>query len=252
MPDTSNRGVNWPQAWRFQGLLDQSEKTSAGLAAGAGIAKRFGEAGAMLKSLAGMAFVDSADLPAVAVLVSFCCAQIGRAIRTPIAAIAHHLRIVSSMNGTTNPLNFLRRPLIGLSEHAGWQRKPVRSKPLASPDWGRFHTSLASNGSSGELKLVAADERIFHKFLILQAIPLMSHGASLMPAPLPNSAPRLAIHSTSYGCLCSVGLELDRANPVHSHGAAAHRAFCRSHRPWAEFYARHTARATRPAPSLRH
>jgi len=71
MPDTSNRGVNWPQAWRFQGLLDQSEKTSAGLAAGAGIAKRFGEAGTMLKSLAGTALVDSAALPAVAVLVSF-------------------------------------------------------------------------------------------------------------------------------------------------------------------------------------
>src|SRR5689334_23087726 len=97
MPATSNLGVNRPHACRFQGLLDQSEKTSAGLAAAAGIPNKFAEACAMLKSAAETALVDSEVLLVVVVLASFCCAQIGRAIRAPIAAIAHHLRILSSL-----------------------------------------------------------------------------------------------------------------------------------------------------------
>src|SRR5690349_17903104 len=58
----------------------------------------------MLKSAAGTALVDSDVLLLVVVPVSFCCAQIGRAIRTPIATIAHHLRILSSLNETKNPM----------------------------------------------------------------------------------------------------------------------------------------------------
>src|SRR5580692_1803027 len=176
MPATSNLGVNWPQACRFQGLLDQSEKTSAGLAAGAGIAKRFGEAGAMLKSLAGTAFVDSVGLLLVALLVSFCCAQRGRAIRAPVATIAHHLRIVSSLIEAKNPVSSLRLPSSISAKKAEWRRRTVRSKPLALPKWGRFHTSLAKNGSSGEMKLVTAGESIFHKFIILQAFPQVGRG----------------------------------------------------------------------------
>jgi hypothetical protein len=105
MPATSNFGVNCPQALRFHGLFDQSEKTSAGFAAGAGIAKRFGEAGAMRKSLAGTALVDSVVLLLLAVLTSFCCAESGRAIRAPIATITLHLRIVSSIIETKNPVS---------------------------------------------------------------------------------------------------------------------------------------------------
>src|SRR5258706_16390296 len=110
MPATSNFGVNCPQACRFQGLLDQSEKTSAGLAAGAGIAKRLGEAGAILKSPAGTAFADSAVLLLVALPTSFCCAQRGRAKRAPIATIAYHLRIISSIIVTRNIASYWRRP----------------------------------------------------------------------------------------------------------------------------------------------
>src|SRR5579864_7561686 len=112
MPATSNFGFSCPQACRFQALLDQSEKTSAGVAAGAGIAKRLGEAGAILKSPAGTALVDSAVLPPVALSAFFCCAQRGRAIRAPIATIAHHLRIVSSRIEIKNPMSSLRYPFI--------------------------------------------------------------------------------------------------------------------------------------------
>src|SRR5271165_2808665 len=112
MPATSNLGVNCPQACRFQGLLSQSVKTSAGLAAAAGIAKRLGDAGAILKSLAGTAFVDSVVLLLFAVLASFCCAQSGRASSAPIATVAHHLRIVSSIDAPKNPLSSKRQPFI--------------------------------------------------------------------------------------------------------------------------------------------
>src|ERR1700730_3672442 len=115
MPATSNRGVNWPQACRFQGLLDQSEKTSAGLAAAAGIANRLGAAGAIRKSGAGTAFVDSAVLLPVAVPESFCCAHRGRASRAPIATITHHLRIVSSLIETDNLINSSRPSSINVS-----------------------------------------------------------------------------------------------------------------------------------------
>src|SRR6266849_9307546 len=112
MPATSNLGVNCPHACRFQGLLDQSEKTSAGLAAGAGIAKRLGDAGAILKSPAGTAFVDSPVLLLIVLPASFCCAQRGRAMRAPIATIAHHLRIVSSLTEAKNPVSPLRHSFI--------------------------------------------------------------------------------------------------------------------------------------------
>jgi hypothetical protein len=72
MPATSNLGVNNPHAWRFQGLLFQSDIASAGIAAGAGIAKRVGDAGAILKSWAGTALVDSVVLLLFVALASFC------------------------------------------------------------------------------------------------------------------------------------------------------------------------------------
>src|SRR5258708_22363560 len=97
MPATSNFGVNCPQACRFQGLLDQSEKTSAGLAAGAGIAKRLGEAGAILKSPAGTAFSASAGLLLVAFSASFFCAQRRRAQKEPHSTPAYHLRTLFSL-----------------------------------------------------------------------------------------------------------------------------------------------------------
>src|SRR6266403_3832372 len=171
MPATSNLGVNCPQACRFQGLLDQSEKTSAGLAAGAGIAKRLGEAGAILKSPAGTAFADSAVLSPVALPASFCCAQRGSAKRAPIATIAYHLRIVSSILVTRNPVSYWRHPFIEFSLNGRWRRRTIRSKPLASPKWGRFYPNLANNGSSCEMKPVAAAGSIFYNFIILQAFP---------------------------------------------------------------------------------
>src|SRR4029077_20576691 len=83
---------------RFHGLLSQSEKISAGLAAAAaGIGNKLLDAGAILKSpavaLGGAVFSDGIML-LLAVLASFCCAQSGRANKTPIATVAHHLRIV--------------------------------------------------------------------------------------------------------------------------------------------------------------
>jgi hypothetical protein len=64
----------------------------------------------------------------------------------------------------------------------------MRSKPHACPKWGRYHTNLANNGSSGEMKLVAAEESIFHKFIILQAFPELERGARKVPlaAPVPG------------------------------------------------------------------
>jgi hypothetical protein len=71
---------------------------SAGFAAAAaGMAKRLGEAGAMLKSraLAGVAtLVSELAFELFAVPVSFCWAQSGRAKSTPSAKVAHHFRIV--------------------------------------------------------------------------------------------------------------------------------------------------------------
>jgi hypothetical protein len=79
-------------------LLSQSEKISAGLAAAAaGIGNKLLDAGAILKSPAvalAVAVFSDVVLLLLAVLASFCCAQSGRANKTPIATVAHHLRIV--------------------------------------------------------------------------------------------------------------------------------------------------------------
>src|SRR5215469_431413 len=118
MPAASHFGVNRPQAWRFQALFDQSEKTSAPPAAGDGIAagvlNRVGDAGAMRKSLSGMLFaaVDSVALRSSTVPAALCCAQSGKASQAPTARIAHHLRIVSSMNDLKVPRVPARKSLI--------------------------------------------------------------------------------------------------------------------------------------------
>jgi hypothetical protein len=55
------------------------------------------DAGAILKSPApalAVAVLSDVVLLLLAVLASFCCAQSGRANKTPIATVAHHLRIV--------------------------------------------------------------------------------------------------------------------------------------------------------------
>jgi hypothetical protein len=71
---------------------------SAGLAAAAaGIGNKLLDAGAILKSPAValvVAVLSDVVLLLLAVLASFCCAQSGRANKTPIATVAHHLRIV--------------------------------------------------------------------------------------------------------------------------------------------------------------
>jgi len=110
-----------------------------------GVAKILGEAGAIRKSLTDTELVDSVVLLLAAVLESFCWAQSGSAIRALIATIRLHLRIVSSVIEPENPMNSLRHPFINLSYNAGWRRRTVGSKPLASPNWGRFPTSLANN-----------------------------------------------------------------------------------------------------------
>src|SRR5258708_12996605 len=97
MPATSNFGVNCPQACRFQGLLDQSEKTSAGLAAGAGIAKRLGEAGAILKSPAGAPFVGSTILFLGCLPAAFCFGQEGRAEKRPLSNFFTPLSLISPL-----------------------------------------------------------------------------------------------------------------------------------------------------------
>jgi hypothetical protein len=62
-------------------------------------------------------------------------------------------------------------------------------QPHACAKWGRYKASLANNGSSGEMKLVAAGESIFHKFIILQAFPEMDRGKVMarLSAPVPRT-----------------------------------------------------------------
>src|SRR5260221_12455564 len=138
----------------------------------------------MLKSATGTAFVDSDELLFAVEPVSFCCAHTGRASRAPIATITIQLRIDSSLENQESR-NHLASLLNRVQQTAEWQRRAVRSKPLAYPNWGRYHNNLANNGSSGEIKLVAAGKSIFHKFIILQAFPEMERVVRLIVAPRP-------------------------------------------------------------------
>ena len=146
--------------------------------AAAGIANNVGDAGAMLKPLAAAFAVAPFSVDLVPVLASFCCAQIGRASRAPIAKVAHHLRIVSSINETKSLIRFLAStPLLkstpALDGDAGWHAAEDMLPKLR----GGFTLGLLRLETDGGMKQVAAGESIFHKFIILQALRIVERGA---------------------------------------------------------------------------
>jgi hypothetical protein len=99
-------------------------------------------------------------------------------------------------------MSYRRHPFIEFSLNARWRHTTIRSKPLASPKWGRFYTNLANKGSSCEMKLVAAAGSIFYNFIILQAFPKIERKPQRFRASgsWPDAA-RPELHFILYGCL---------------------------------------------------
>src|SRR5258708_33993929 len=97
--------------------------------------------------------------------------------------------------------------MIEFSLNARWRRRTIRSKPLASAKWGRFYTNLCNNGSSCEMKLVAAAGSIFYNFIILQAFPKIKRKPQRfgVPGSWPD-AERPELHYVLYGCLSPADL----------------------------------------------
>jgi hypothetical protein len=69
-------------------------------------------------------------------------------------------------------MSYLRRPsLISAKRRMAAQDNTQQTTCFSK--MGAVYGNLANNGSSGEMKLVAAGESIFYNFIILQAFPKM-------------------------------------------------------------------------------